>query len=60
MTSVLCESKDRLDEDLHKFYINGKKEKTLVSPSSSAKKLADLVFDGEFENGAHIDYYDLP
>jgi sepiapterin reductase len=44
-----------LDKDLKPHF-----EKQLVDPNDSALKLVALVTAGEFESGAHIDYYDLP
>jgi sepiapterin reductase len=34
-------------------------QKQLLDPKDSAKKLMRLLLINDFENGAHIDYYDL-
>ena len=35
-------------------------EKKLIEPLDSAAKLTKLVLKGEYQSGAHVDYYDLP
>ncbi len=44
-----------LDADLKPNF-----QKQLLDPEDSAKKLIRLLLINDFENGAHIDYYDLP
>jgi sepiapterin reductase len=45
----------KLDEGLKPAF-----NKKLIAPSDTAWKLARLVLSGDYESGAHVDYYDLP
>lgn len=46
-------------EEQRAFYIEMKEQGTLLKPEQSAKKMIKLLEENSFENGAHIDYYDL-
>eukprot|EP00934_Nitzschia_sp_Nitz4_P000135 Nitzschia sp. Nitz4//scaffold1_size375055//202962//203830//NITZ4_000279-RA/size375055-augustus-gene-0.717-mRNA-1//-1//CDS//3329541054//135//frame0 len=48
-------SAPELDADLKKNF-----EQPVLQPEWSARKLLRLLQENTFENGAHIDYYDLP
>jgi len=47
------------DEGTKKFFQSLADEGKLIPPAESARKLFWLVTDNKFENGAHIDYWDL-
>lgn len=47
------------ETELKKFYYQMHKDGSLVDPKSSAEKLLKYLLDDVFENGSHIDYYDL-
>jgi len=48
-----------LDKKLNESFHKMKSDETLVNPDDAAEKLVDLVWKGNFANGAHIDYWDL-
>ena len=52
-------SNSRLDkgikESFHEMKINGK----LVQPDDTADCLANIIMNGDFTSGQHIDYYDV-
>jgi sepiapterin reductase len=53
MTTQL-RSEQHLDVNLKTFFQN-----TLIDPIDSARVLVRLVLENDFENGQHIDYYDI-
>jgi sepiapterin reductase len=56
MTKALSES-DVLDSDLSSFF-KKRDETQFVKIEDTSKKLVNLVLDGDFESGKHIDYWD--
>ncbi len=57
MTDILADS-SALDENLHKYFVTSKREKSLVRVEDTAKKLVQIMKSDEFESGMHIDYFD--
>ncbi|KAI8854981.1 hypothetical protein BC829DRAFT_359451 [Chytridium lagenaria] len=47
------------DVPLRSLYVTMHEEGKLVDPNDSARVLVELLDSGNFENGAHIDYYDV-
>ena len=47
-----------VDEETRKYFISLKEESKLVDPNQSADKLMKIVLDSNYENGAHIDFFD--
>jgi hypothetical protein len=45
-----------MDKGLQRFFQNN----TLLDPDDSALKLIRLLHRNDYDNGSHIDYYDLP
>ena len=58
MTETLSESDD-LDSGLRSYFKTSLMEKTLIQPHITANRLVDLVMDGNYTNGQHVDFYDL-
>lgn len=58
MTRHLAEC-EALDGNLRGFYRESLEKGTLVGLDDSARRLVGLVVKDEFENGSHVDYYDL-
>ena len=56
MTESLTSSTG-LQKDLQSFF---QQKQNLLDPKDSALKLLQLLDSNDFENGAHVDYYDLP
>ena len=56
MTDTLANSPN-LDSGLSEFF-NGKDETKFVKVEDTSNKLVNLVLQGNFENGKHIDYWD--
>eukprot|EP00581_Thalassiosira_minuscula_P019931 CAMPEP_0183712506 /NCGR_PEP_ID=MMETSP0737-20130205/7616_1 /TAXON_ID=385413 /ORGANISM="Thalassiosira miniscula, Strain CCMP1093" /LENGTH=354 /DNA_ID=CAMNT_0025941133 /DNA_START=72 /DNA_END=1136 /DNA_ORIENTATION=+ len=48
-----------LDDGLHDFFATSKREKKLVRPEDTARKLVDVLLLDEYESGSHLDYYDV-
>lgn len=57
MTDILADS-SALDENLRKYFVTSKREKSLVKVEDTAKKLVQIMNSDEFESGTHIDYFD--
>ncbi|GMF63946.1 unnamed protein product [Phytophthora fragariaefolia] len=49
----------RMDPDLRKQYQDMKAQGTLIPPAQSSQRGVKLAVSGEYETGAHVDYYDL-
>ncbi|KAG7375228.1 hypothetical protein PHYPSEUDO_002420 [Phytophthora pseudosyringae] len=49
----------RVDPELRKQFAHMKDQGTLIPPAQSSKRGVKLAISGEFETGAHVDYYDL-
>ena len=45
--------------EFRKHQIHLKEQNKLVDPIESAKLLVSLLVSNDFENGSHLDYYDL-
>lgn len=58
MTSTLIASTE-LDRGLHEFFQTSHEKGDLILPDKTADKLVQLVLRGAFENGAHIDFWDI-
>lgn len=48
-----------VDKNTQEFFQNMKKENQLVDPLESATKLITTLLSRPFENGDHLDYFDL-
>ncbi len=48
-----------LDSNVRHFFQTSKEEKTFIQPHQTAERLVNLIFQDNYENGAHIDYWDL-
>lgn len=57
MTDELADC-DILDKGLGEFFNESRKDKTLIRPDNTAKKLVKLLVNDSFTNGAHVDYWD--
>ena len=57
MTDVLANC-PMLDTSLHEYFSCSKREKKLVDPADSARKLIDLLAEDKYSSGAHVDYWD--
>ncbi|KAF1789547.1 NAD(P)-binding domain [Phytophthora cactorum] len=58
MQKTLRES-PRLDQKLRKQFADMKAQGTLIPPAQSSERGVKLAISGDYETGAHIDYYDL-
>jgi len=58
MTDYIRASKD-LEPNVATWYKEAHEKGDLLSPEKSSNKLAQLVLSGNFETGAHIDYWDV-
>ncbi len=58
MTDYIRASKD-LEPNVATWYKEAHEKGDLLSPEKSSNKLAQLVLSGNFESGAHIDYWDV-
>ena len=47
------------DEESRTIYKEMHSDGKLVSPDVSASKLAELLAKDAYENGAHVDFYDV-
>ncbi|KAJ3320565.1 hypothetical protein HDV06_005188 [Boothiomyces sp. JEL0866] len=47
------------DVDLKKAFTNMHKENNLIKPRDSAQALVDLLEKNEFDNGSHVDYFEI-
>lgn len=47
------------NDEQREFYTELKEKGNLLTPLQSAKKMVKLLEENNFENGAHIDYYDI-
>jgi len=47
-----------VDEETRKYFVSLKEESKLVDPNQSADKLMKIVWNSNYENGAHIDFFD--
>mmetsp|Transcript_8312 Transcript_8312/g.12801 ORF Transcript_8312/g.12801 Transcript_8312/m.12801 type:complete len:260 (-) Transcript_8312:172-951(-) len=59
MTDALRIEEDLADE-LKDYFRSAHEKGELIEPNTSAAKLLKLIFSGEFESGAHVDYWDVP
>mmetsp|Transcript_33933 Transcript_33933/g.78253 ORF Transcript_33933/g.78253 Transcript_33933/m.78253 type:complete len:270 (+) Transcript_33933:1084-1893(+) len=50
---------DALDDGLHAFFNAAHQKGELIPPEKTAEKLVRLVMSGDFQNGAHVDYWDI-
>ncbi len=48
-----------LDLDVRHFFQTSKKEKSFIQSHQTAERLVNLIVQDDYENGAHIDYWDL-
>jgi hypothetical protein len=48
-----------VDEETRKYFVSLKEESKLVDPDQSADKLIKIVLNSNYENGAHIDFFDV-
>jgi hypothetical protein len=49
-----------IDKGTKEFFLKMKADNALVDPFDSALKLLKLLYEGKpFDNGAHIDYYEV-
>ena len=46
------------DEGPRKYFVEAKEKETLVKPDNTARKLVEVVCRGQYESGAHVDYFD--
>ena len=46
------------DEGTRKYFVEAKEKETLVKPDNTARKLVEVVCRGQYESGAHVDYFD--
>ena len=58
MTHELSESTE-LDSELKEYFTSSLEGKTLIQPMTTASKLVELVMEGTFKSGQHVDFYDL-
>lgn len=59
-TDMQTNIRNNTPHEPHREYFGGLKEQgTLVKPRDSAKVLIHILEDNKWENGAHLDYYDL-
>ena len=58
MTGMLRHA-TQLDPSLQTFYRDAHESGELIPPSKTALRMVKLVWNNEFENGSHIDYWDL-
>eukprot|EP00644_Phytophthora_capsici_P009068 jgi/Phyca11/504202/fgenesh2_kg.PHYCAscaffold_6_\ len=49
----------RVDPELRKQFEDMKVQGTLIPPAQSSERGVKLAITGEYESGAHVDYYDL-
>lgn len=47
-----------VDEETRKYFATMKEEKKLVNPDDSAEKMIRVILATNYDNGAHIDYFD--
>lgn len=47
-----------VDEETRKYFATMKEEKKLVNPDDSAEKMMRVILATNYDNGAHIDYFD--
>ncbi|KAL4158886.1 hypothetical protein PRNP1_004660 [Phytophthora ramorum] len=58
MQKTIRES-SRVDPELRKQFADMKAQGTLIPPAQSSQRGINLAVSGEYETGAHVDYYDL-
>lgn len=49
----------QVDPELRKQFKDMKTQGTLIPPAQSSRRGVALAISGDYENGAHVDYYDL-
>ncbi|CAI5722215.1 unnamed protein product [Hyaloperonospora brassicae] len=49
----------RVDPELRTQFVDMKVRETLIPPAKSSERGVRLAISGEYETGAHVDYYDL-
>ena len=57
MTDVLADCPS-LDSELHDYFESSKKERNLIDPVDSARKLIGILVKDDFICGSHVDYWD--
>jgi len=58
MTTELSECAE-LDNDLSVYYNNAKREKKLIDPIDTSRRLVHLLERNDFLSGSHVDYWDV-
>lgn len=48
-----------VDKPTQEYFVQMKENNQLVSPDASADKLVALLNSGNFESGAHVDYFEI-
>jgi sepiapterin reductase len=46
------------DEDTKTYFVDAKNNSTLVNPDDTAVKMVTILEKGDYESGAHVDYFD--
>ena len=59
MTDHIRANSDLMDDTVATWYREAHNNKGLLLPSKTAQKLVQLVLSGDFQSGAHIDYWDV-
>jgi sepiapterin reductase len=59
MTDLIRANSDLMDDTVATWYREAHESGSLLLPSKTAHKLVQLVLSGDFQSGAHIDYWDF-